>query len=102
MITNFISFVIGIITGLVAMKLIVDYKDDHVRQERARTDHFRVQYEQARENLAYYRGSANWAVITPENGIPPITIPKVFTSEDQEALNRGERVIKTRRSDERI
>lgn len=95
MFVELIFLFLGLIMGLCIMRMAADYKDKHVRTERAKTEHYRAQYEQARVSLAYYQGSSNIAVATPNNDTDAAPLPlDLFTEEDQDALRRGERVVR--------
>lgn len=94
---NELFLFLGIGIGLCVMKAAVDYKDRHLRRESSKTEHYRAQYEQARVSLAYYQGSAKHLVATPNNDNDGAPLPlDLFTDADQEALNRGERVVRMR------
>ena len=97
MFVELIFLFLGLIMGLCIMRMAADYKDKHVRTERAKTEHYRAQYEQARVSLAYYQGSSNIAVATPNNDTDAAPLPlNLFTDDDQEALNQGKRVVRVR------
>jgi len=79
------------------MKAAVDYKDRHLRREMSRTEQYRAQYEKTRVTLAFYQGSAPALVAAPnDDTLAPLPLD-LFTQDDQEALNQGVRVVKTRK-----
>lgn len=97
MFSDLLFLFLGIALGASVMKAAVDYKDRHLRREMSRTEQYRAQYEQARVSLAYHQGWAGMAVATPmDDGYAPAPID-LFTDEDQEALNNGQRVVRVRR-----
>ena len=97
MFSDLLFLFLGIALGASVMKADVDYKDRHLRREMSRTEQYRAQYEQARVSLAYHQGRAGMAVATPmDDGYAPAPID-LFTDEDQEALNNGQRVVRVRR-----
>ena len=97
MFSDLLFLFLGIALGASVMKAAVDYKDRHLRREMSRTEQYRAQHEQARVSLAYHQGRAGMAVATPmDDGYAPAPID-LFTDEDQEALNNGQRVVRVRR-----
>lgn len=97
MVSDVIFLFVGCGLGACLMKMAVDYKDKHVRAERAKTEHFRARYEQARVSLAHLNAGANLPVATPNNDTDAAPLPlDVFTKDDEEALQQGKRVVRMR------
>lgn len=95
MLSDLLFLSLGCALGACVMKIAVDYKDKHLRTERAKTERYRANYEQTRVTLAYYQGSANFAVATPNNDTDAAPLPlDLFTQEDEEALRSGRRVVR--------
>lgn len=97
MLSDLLFLTLGCGLGACVMKIAVDYKDKHLRRETAKTEHYRAQYEKTRITLAFYQGSAPALVATPnDDTLAPLPLD-LFTQDDQEALNQGVRVVKTRK-----
>jgi|LSQX01.2.fsa_nt_gb hypothetical protein len=97
MFSEFIFLALGLILGACGMKVVVDYKDKHVRREKALTERYRASSEQLRVSLAQATATPGWAVATPRIDTDEAPLPlDLFTQDDQEALNQGVRVVKTR------
>jgi hypothetical protein len=97
MFSDLLFLFLGIALGASVMKAAVDYKDRHLRREMSRTEQYRAQYEKTRVTLAFYQGSAPALVAAPnDDTLAPLPLD-LFTQDDQEALNQGVRVVKTRK-----
>ncbi len=95
---DIILFFLGTGFGASLMKMIVNYKDKHVHREKAKTEHYRAQYERARVSLACYKSMPNSPVATANNDIEAAPLPlDVFTETDEEALRQGKRVVHIKR-----